>query len=168
MLAASLTGNFSFADYAYTRDLEQHLDDIANGKASYSQVLQDLDRQLNAEIEALHLTPAAGLIGIHKEHGQTSHQLGFPCPKCEEGSVRRPHGQEFYGCDRYEDGCTYKISTRIAGKAITDSQAATLITKGRVGPLKGFTSKAGKPFEASLSCNEESGWKTVFDFAKER
>jgi DNA topoisomerase-1 len=166
MLAASLTGKFSFADYAYTRDLEQHLDDIANGKAFYSQVLLDLDTKLNAEIEALHLTPATGLTSVQNKRGQTADQPGFPCPKCKQGTVRKPHGQEFYGCSRYKEGCTYKVSTRIAGKAITDNQAAILITKGKVGPLKGFTSKAGKPFEASLICNEATEWKTVFDFAK--
>ncbi len=57
LLAASLIGNFSFADYAYTRDLEEHLDNIATGKASYAQVLSNLDSKLNSEIEALHLTP---------------------------------------------------------------------------------------------------------------
>jgi DNA topoisomerase-1 len=166
MLAASLTGNFSFADYAYTRDLEQHLDDIAKGKASYGQVLLDLDTRLNAEIEGLHLTLATGLTSVQKNQGQTAEKLGFPCPKCKTGLVRKPHGQEFYGCGRYKDGCTYKVSTRIAGKAITDNQAATLITKGKVGPLKGFTSKAGKPFEASLLCSEETGWKPVLTFSK--
>ena len=78
--------------------------------------------------------------------------------------MRRPQGQEFFGCSRYKEGCTYRVRTRIAGKALSDKQAATLITKGRVGPVKGFTSKAGKSFEASLTCTEETGWKTVFDF----
>jgi hypothetical protein len=36
LLVTSLVGHFSFADYSYTRDLEQHLDDIAAGKASLS------------------------------------------------------------------------------------------------------------------------------------
>ena len=71
----------------------------------------------------------------------------------------------FYGCSRYKEGCSYRISTQIAGKKLTDNQAATLINKKRVGPMKGFISKAGKPFEASLMCSEETGWKAVFDFS---
>jgi DNA topoisomerase-1 len=168
MLATSLKGHFSFADYAYTRDLEQHLDDIANGKASYSKVLSDLDSKLNAEIEALHLTPSPKPTSPQNLPDQAAIQLSLPCPKCKEGAVRKPHGQEFFGCDRYKDGCAYRVSTRIAGKGITDKQAGMLITKGRVGPLKGFTSKSGKPFEASLVCTAESDWKTAFDFSKEK
>jgi DNA topoisomerase-1 len=166
MLAASLTGNFSFADYTYTRDLEQHLDDIASGKAAYGQVLADLDTKLNSEIGALHLEPSKGLATAAVQQGQKSEEPGHPCPKCKKGVVRRPHGQTFFGCCRYKDGCSYNIHTQIAGKTITETQAATLITKGRVGPLKGFTSKAGKPFEAALICTAESNWKTAFDFGK--
>ncbi len=166
LLANSLTGHFSFADYTYTRNLEQHLDDIASGKAAYDQVLLDLDTKLNAEIGALQLAPRPELAIGGAQQGNKAVEPGQACPKCKDGIVRRPHGQDFFGCSRYEDGCAYKVSTRIAGKALTDNQATTLITKGRVGPMKGFTSKAGKPFEASLTCTAETDWKTVFDFGK--
>jgi DNA topoisomerase-1 len=168
LLAASLTGNFSFADYNYTRDLERHLDDIASGKATYNHVLSDLDTRLNTEIETLHLPVNTQIASTRGNQGAKSGEPGYPCPRCKEGVVRKPHSQEFFGCNRYKDGCTYKVSSRISGKVITDNQAATLITKGRVGPLKGFISKAGKPFEASLVCTSESGWKTIFDFAKDK
>jgi DNA topoisomerase-1 len=164
LLAASLTGHFSFADYTYTRDLEQHLDDIASGKTSYSQVLADLDTKLNSEIGALHLEPSKDVATAPVKQGQHLEEPGHPCPKCKEGVVRRPRGQAFFGCSRYKDGCSYNVSTHIAGKTITDAQAATLILKGCVGPVKGFTSKAGKPFDATLICTAESNWKTVFDF----
>jgi DNA topoisomerase-1 len=166
LLATSLTGHFSFADYTYTRDLEQHLDDIASGKASYGQVLSDLDMKLNSEIRALHLETGKNQATTAAQPGQKSEELGHPCPKCKEGVVRRPHGQTFFGCSRYKDGCSYNIHTQIAGKTLTETQAVTLITKGRVGPLKGFTSKAGKSFESVLICTAESNWKTVFDFGK--
>ncbi len=168
LLAASLTGHFSFADYSYTRDLEEHLDDIASGKAAYSQVLSDLDTKLNLEIGTLQLPPSPGLAAASSKGAQAAEQPGYPCPKCKEGVVRRPHGQDFYGCSRYKEGCAYKIGTKLAGKTLTDNQAATLITKGQVGPMKGFTSKAGKIFEASLMCSEGTGWKAVFDFSKNK
>jgi DNA topoisomerase-1 len=168
LLAASLTGNFSFTDYSYTRELEQHLDDIASGKATYNHVLSDLGKRLNAEIQALHLPVNTQIIGARGSQGPKTEEPGQPCPRCKEGIVRKSHGQEFFGCSRYKDGCAYNVSTRIAGKLITDNQVATLITKGRVGPLKGFTSKAGKPFEASLVCTSKSDWKTIFDFATDK
>lgn len=166
LLDASLTGRFSFVNYTYTRDLERRLDDIASGKAFYCQVLSDLDMKLNTEIEALHLTPGTEITGAIGKPGQKAKQPGHPCPKCKTGIVRQPHGQDFFGCSRYKDGCTYSVNTRIAGKNLTDTQAATLISRGRVGPLKGFTSKAGKPFEASLICTQESDWTTAFAFVK--
>jgi DNA topoisomerase-1 len=164
LLAESLTGQFSFVDYTYTRDLEKHLDDIATGKASYAQVLADLDTKLNKEISGLQLSPRQDLAGATVKQPEKADQPGRPCPRCKVGVVRKPHSQAFYGCSRYKGGCTYNFDTRIAGKTITDRQAGLLVTKGRVGPLKGFTSTAGKTFEASLICNEGSDWKTVFDF----
>lgn len=168
LLAECLTGHFSFADYTYTRDLEQHLDDIATGKAVYGQVLSDLDTKLNAEIGALQLAPRPELSAANGGEAKKAEQPGHLCPKCEEGIVRRPHGHDFFGCSRYKEGCTYKVSTRVAGKILTDKQAATLIIKGRVGPVKGFTSKAGKSFEAFLTCTEETDWKTVFQFGESK
>jgi DNA topoisomerase-1 len=167
LLAASLTGNFAFMDYAYTRDLEQHLDDIASGKARYFEVVSQLDSQLNTEIAALHLEPQHELAGATGQGGGPPiSQPGFPCPRCKEGTVRRPPGQVFYGCSRYKDGCTYKVNVRIAGKTLTDKQIETLITQGRIGPLKGFIGKNGRPFvnDASLTCTAADDWKTVFDF----
>jgi DNA topoisomerase-1 len=166
LLVVSLTGHFSFADYNYTRDLEQHLDDIASGKAAYDQVLSNLDAKLNIEIGALQLAPRPALSNPQATATQKGEAPGCPCPKCKLGVVRRPKGQDFYGCSRYKEGCSYKINNQIAGKTLTDNQAINLITKGRAGPMKGFTSKAGKSFEAALMCSEDTGWKTVFDFAK--
>jgi DNA topoisomerase-1 len=166
LLVVSLTGHFSFADYNYTRDLEQHLDDLASGKAAYAQVLSNLDAKLNIEIGALQLTPRPASSNPQGMTSMKPEAPGYPCPKCKVGVVRRPKGQDFYGCSRYKEGCSYKISSQIAGKTLTENQAINLITKGRAGPMKGFTSKAGKSFEATLMCSEDTGWKTVFDFAK--
>ena len=165
LLAASLTGHFSLVDYTYTRELERHLDDIATGKAAYGTVLSDLDSRLNAETEAFQLTPGPVMAQLNYRQARAAEQSGHPCPRCKEGIVRRPHSQNFYGCSRYREGCPYRISTHVAGKTITDKQASTLITKGRVGPIKGFTSRVGKPFEASLVCTQETDWKAILDFS---
>ncbi len=166
LLTVSLTGHFSFADYNYTRDFEQHLDDIAGGKAVYEQVLSDLDTKLNIEIGALQLTPRPASTNTQGPTTQKAEAPGYPCPKCKVGVVRKPNGQTFYGCSRYKEGCSYNIHALIAGKTITDNQAVALIVKGQVGPLKGFISKTGKPFEALLVCGAKTDWKTIFDFSK--
>lgn len=165
LLIRFLTDHFMFVDYGYTRNLEEHLDDIASGRAVYASVLSDLDAKLVKEISAVQPTPGDRL----KASGTTTNTAephGQTCPQCKLGTVRKPAGQTFYGCSRYQDGCPFNINARVAGKTLTDKQVSTLISKGRVGPIKGFTSKSGKQFEASLVCSGPSDWKTVFDFAK--
>ncbi len=49
----ALLKRFSFVEYAFTRDLEQQLDDIAEGKVAYLPVVSAADERLQAEIAAL-------------------------------------------------------------------------------------------------------------------
>ena len=50
----------------------------------------------------------------------------------------------------------------MARKKLTEKQAQSLIAKGRSEKIKGFTSKAGKKFEARLKF--DAAFKVVFDF----
>ena len=50
----ALQPRFRFLDYAFTRDLEQELDDIAEGKAQYRDVVARADAQLQEELARLH------------------------------------------------------------------------------------------------------------------
>ena len=53
----ALASRFSFVEYAFTRDLEQQLDDIAEGKAEYLPVVSAADERLQREIAALGVLP---------------------------------------------------------------------------------------------------------------
>jgi DNA topoisomerase-3 len=86
------------------------------------------------------------------------------CPKCKQGSVKKPNGQNFYGCSRYREGCNFSINETIAKKALTPKQVEALCVKGKTALLKGFISKQGKPFEAYLTLNEGTDWKAQFHF----
>ena len=55
-----------------------------------------------------------------------------------------------YGCQAWRDGCKFAIWKSIAGKRIGITTAKTLLKNGETKKLKGFKSKAGKPFEAKL------------------
>ena len=80
------------------------------------------------------------------------------CPKCKEGKMR------FYPmvarCG--SDHCDFTCFRTKAGKTLTDSQLAELFEKKKIGPFKGFKSKAGNDFEASLILDEELNVKFVF------
>ena len=164
LLVSSLAGHFSFADYAYTRELEQHLDDIASGRALYGAVLSQLEAKLDRECDSLQLALTEDRAATKDTLRLGPEAEGLPCPKCGRGAVRQVRGQSFYGCNRYKDGCSYSVSTRLAGRNLTEKQVTSLVTKGRVGLVKGFTSKAGKSFEAAVICSAETEWKVAFDF----
>ncbi len=71
-----------------------------------------------------------------------------------------------YSCSNWkEQGCKFAIWKRIAGKTLTRGQANELLSKGRVGPLFGFRSRAGKPFRAILVLQGE---KVSFEFLNDR
>ncbi len=53
LVVDSLLGKFSFVEYAFTRELEEELDRIAEGKAEYLPVVSGADARLQGEIGAL-------------------------------------------------------------------------------------------------------------------
>lgn len=69
------------------------------------------------------------------------------CPLCGRPVVEQTKS---FSCSGWREGCAFTIWRNIAGKRITRRTAETLVRKGRTTRLKGFRSKAGKPFEARL------------------
>ena len=171
LLIDALKGHFAFLEYDYTRSLEQQLDDIAEGKAQYFNVVSSIDGQLKRELAQLHIAPRPSLAS----NGSASALTGTApppgsllCPKCKQGTVKKPNGQSFYGCSRYREGCNFSLSETIAKKSLTPKQVETLCTKGKTALLKGFISKQGKPFEAYLTLGDETDWKAQFRFESNR
>ena len=82
------------------------------------------------------------------------------CPKCKKGNIIE--GKKAFGCTTYKEGCNFSIWKEIAGKTLTEKQIKDLLTKGKTGVIKGFKSKAGKPFEAILKLEN---FELKFEFA---
>jgi DNA topoisomerase-3 len=80
------------------------------------------------------------------------------CPLCGSDVVQQ---EKSYGCSGWKQGCRFTIWKTIAGKAITVGTAQALLRRGRSPILRGFTSKAGRPFEARLKLE---GGEVRFDF----
>ena len=171
LLIDALKGHFAFLEYDYTRSLEQQLDDIAEGKAQYLNVVSSIDGQLKKELAQLHITPQTALASKGSAPALTGTAPppgSLVCPKCKQGIVKKPNGQNFYGCSRYREGCNFSINETIAKKTLTPKQVETLCMKGKTALLKGFISKLGKPFEAYLTLGEETDWKAQFRFESDR
>jgi DNA topoisomerase-3 len=93
--------------------------------------------------------------------GAESAALGS-CPSC--GAEVREQ-KKSYSCSAWKEGCKFVIWKTIAGKRISARTAKTLLAKGQTGLLKGFKSKAGKPFDARLKLIDG---QVRFDFGSSR
>ena len=95
-LIQALRGRFDFLEIAYTRGMEDHLDDIAHGKAGYRAVVAHYDQALDAQLALFAadstVQPLAGAAEA------------FPCPNCDDGRLRRLKGKNgfFWGCSNYQ------------------------------------------------------------------
>ena len=63
-------------------------------------------------------------------------------------------------CDNPD--CGLVVFRQKAGKNLTDDQMNQLLTKGKTGLIKGFTSKQGKKFDASVAFDDS--FNTIFVF----
>jgi len=88
------------------------------------------------------------------------------CPICGKNVLEQV---KCYSCESGKNGCGFVIWKKIAGKSISLPLAKVLLAKGRSKVLKGFKSKAGKPFEAILAITEKGGVKQVsFEFSNNK
>jgi DNA topoisomerase-3 len=82
------------------------------------------------------------------------------CPKCGSPVVET---RKAYSCSAWKtSGCDFAIWKQVSGKRLSEAQAKQLLTKRRTGQLKGFKSKAGKPYAAALKLDGEH--KVRLDF----
>lgn len=87
-----------------------------------------------------------------------SQRLNAPCPSCGKQIAIRPKG---YFCT----GCEFKIWKNFSGKALSDKQVETLLTKGITGELKGFvSSRTNKEFSAKVKLIDKATGKLGFEF----
>lgn len=83
------------------------------------------------------------------------------CPICGMDIVEYPKA---FSCTSGRDGCGFVIFRKISEKNISAAVAKQLLTKSKSNLIKGFISKAGKPFDAHLVLDENN--KVKFNFGK--
>ncbi|MBA2511873.1 MAG: topoisomerase C-terminal repeat-containing protein, partial [Rubrobacteraceae bacterium] len=84
------------------------------------------------------------------------------CPKCGSPVTET---KKSYGCSAWkENRCDFAIWKQVSGKRLSASQAKQLLTNRRTPQLRGFRSKAGKPYAAALKLDEDH--KVRIDFEK--
>ena len=86
------------------------------------------------------------------------------CPKCGAPVLET---KKAYGCSAWKQtGCDFAIWKQVSGKRLSTGQAKQLLTRGRTGQMKGFKSKAGKPYSAALKLDGEH--RVKLEFANDR
>ncbi|MDE4085516.1 DNA topoisomerase III [Planococcus maritimus] len=74
------------------------------------------------------------------------------CPRCRKGSIVSRKGS--YGCTEHANGCKQSFPSVFLKKRLTAKHIEYLCTRGKTPVIKGFVSKNGKKFNASLELEE--------------
>ena len=81
------------------------------------------------------------------------------CPICK---TPVQEGRSAFSCESGRD-CTFVIFKKVARRTVSAAMVRQLLKSGRTKTLKGFRSKANKPFEAALMLDEKGNVKFLFD-----
>lgn len=144
-----------------TAKWESYLRKISAGTGTQQAFLQNIEKFLRHLIETAPQIVQTTDITAAAELAEPAVKGPIAkCPSCHQGELLEK--KSFYGCSRYQEGCKFTISKRIASKKITASQVRDLCEKGLTKPIKGFKSKKGSSFSARLKLTQE---KIEFDFS---
>ena len=114
---------------------------------------------------------ALSLVTILEEDPVTIQAFTAPCPNCK-GTVKEDNGN--YACCGVEgaaSGCGFSFNKTQSGRAFKPAEVEVLLRSHKSGLLRGFISKAGKPFNAEMVLRFDEAKKTcrvVFDFVKDK
>lgn len=169
-----LIDSHPLASAGLTGDWERRLSHIEAGTDTREAFMADLHAfsgQIVTELGALARNPevlAAARVAAEQAAAatpETDKTVLAPCPNCK---LPLRESKKAWSCwSREHPGCGMTIWKVIAKKKITRTVALELATKHRTAePVTGFTSKAGKTFDAKLKLarNPDGSPKVVFDF----
>lgn len=136
-----------------TGDLEKKLNDIYLGVVDFDDFINEIKETTRTWYNV-----------IAKSDGKVfeKNENKLICPFCGKNINTFKWG---YGCSGYKDGCKFSFNNEICGKKISETQANSLITKGKTALIKGFKGKTGKEFNAKLILNKKE-FKIDFEFEK--
>ncbi len=86
-------------------------------------------------------------------------RLETPCPRCG-GELHETY--KTFQCAN----CDWSLYKIILGRQFEPNEVEELLRTGRVGPLRGFRSKQGRPFDAMMKLGPPPDLKVGFDFGE--
>ena len=145
-IAAAVSGR-KISDVRTTGEWERELSRIEQGqadKASFDKAIRQYSEEIIEDIRK----NVGCLDGLSRGGGQTR-----TCPLCGKPMKNRKYD---VFCDDSQGGCGLHIPLEVAGKKLPESALTALCQGKKTSTLKGFKSKTGKSFEASLKVNPET------------
>ena len=134
-----------------TGEWESRLKQMAHGKLDRQHFMEDI-RGLTREI----------VEKVRNFRGETIEgeyaTIDAKCPNCGGGPIKEDY--KTFRCQN----CDWLMWKTMASRQFEPEEVRELLTKGRVGPLQGFRSKMGRPFEAVVKLGAEK--KPQFDFGE--
>jgi len=137
---------------AMTGEMEKELNDIAEGSGNYAQFIS----KVKGITQKWYRT-------VCNASSDTFSDKSRICPSCGKKLI---NGKYSVFCSGNRDGCTFSIPYQICQKKLTDNQIQMLISSQRTNVIRGFISRTGKPFEASLKIDVHGKIEFVFPTAK--
>lgn len=133
--------DFTICKPELTAEWETRMQHIKEGSESYENVEKEMLQYIKEMIKEIESAD------IKKSSWSGSKTTGLICPICRNPVLNSKFG---YFCSEKKNGCTFSIQNTIAEKKLTEKNLKDLCEKGKTGMIKGFKSKAGKPFDAAL------------------
>ena len=155
-----------------TGDMEAKLGQVEAGTMAAAELLAEVIESLRHEMPAVFRSKPMEAPKLERAKDFKLEKDDLLCPRCKAGRVSKRSnktGTDFFGCERYGEGCTFTLHTMVAKKTLTLKEIQALCSASRqyqTGLIKGFTSKAGKPFDACLVLNPAADYKVEFAFLR--
>ena len=154
-----LLGESPLSSPELTARWEERLAKMEKGAESRPDFMADISGFATKLVEEVR-----GMEGERLAAPSRSHETLGACPKCGAPVIET---KKAYGCSAWrKTGCDFAIWKRVSGKRLSVSQAKQLLTRGRTAQLKGFKSKAGKPYAAALKLDAEHKVRLEFESSR--
>jgi DNA topoisomerase-3 len=141
-----------------TGEWEHKLKEMEAGRFKRDAFMEEI-RTLVATVIAK-IKDASGHVNSETMRGNF-HDLPTKCPRCGSTAGFK---ESFKAYDCKNQDCKLVVWKTVSSRELEPTEVTTLLETGSVGPIKGFKSKMGRPFEAKLALSEGTEWKTTFDF----
>src|SRR5215203_3766473 len=151
-----LLGESPLSSAELTARWEERLAMMEKGTERRPDFMSDINRFTTMLVEEVR-----GMEGERLAAPSRSREPLGACPKCGAPVIET---RKAYGCSAWKkSGCDFVIWKQVSGKRLSENQARQLLTKGRTGQMKGFKSKAGKPYSAALTLDAEHKVRLEFE-----